>query len=373
MADARHRIGPLRLKGRRPVKALVLSGGHGTRLRPITFTSAKQLVPIANKPVLFYGLESLRDVGVRDVGIIVGQTGAEVRAVVGDGSAFGLNITYLQQEAPLGLAHCVVIAREFLGGDDFIMYLGDNFILEGLTDVVGQFRATRPDAQLLLTKVPNPSQFGVATLDQDGRVTDLTEKPAEPRSDLAIAGIYLFTPSVHGAVRSISPSANGELEITDALRYMLTSGADIRAAVINGYWKDTGRVEDMLECNRLVLDSIVPAVCCETDAETEIVGRVVVDASATVRRSRLVGPLIIGPGAIVSEAYVGPFTSIGPGCTVTGTEIEFSIVMAGSSLIGVPRIHKSLIGRNVEVARASTAPMAYQFVVGDQSQVRITT
>jgi glucose-1-phosphate thymidylyltransferase len=354
------------------VKALVLSGGHGTRLRPITFTSAKQLVPIANKPVLFYGLESLREAGIRDVGIIVGHTGEEVRAVVGDGSAFGLNITYLQQDAPRGLAHCVMIARDFLGDDDFVMYLGDNFILDGLTEVVESFRAGRPAAQLLLSKVPNPSQFGVATLDQDERVIELAEKPAEPRSDLAITGIYLFTPSVHEAVRAIRPSSNGELEITDALQFMLTSGADIRAQVIDGYWKDTGRVDDMLECNRLVLDSIESAICGDVDGETEIAGRVVVDASATIRRSRLVGPLIIGAGATVSDAYVGPFTSIGPGCTLSRTEIEFSIVMADSSLIGVPRISKSLIGRNVTVAQAATAPLAHQFVVGDYSQVAIT-
>jgi glucose-1-phosphate thymidylyltransferase len=360
------------LKAQAAVKALVLSGGHGTRLRPITFTSAKQLVPIANKPVLFYGLESLREAGIRDVGIIIGHTGEEVRAVVGDGSAFGLNITYLQQDAPRGLAHCVMIARDFLGDDDFVMYLGDNFILEGLTEVVESFRAARPAAQLLLSKVPNPSQFGVATLDQDERVIELAEKPVEPRSDLAITGVYLFTPSVHEAVRAIRPSSNGELEITDALQLMLTSGADIRAQVIDGYWKDTGRVGDMLECNRLVLDSIGTAVCGDVDGETEIVGRVVVDESATIRRSRLVGPLIIGAGATVSDAYVGPFTSIGPGCTLTRTEIEFSIVMADSSLIGVPRISKSLIGRNVTVAQAAAAPLAHQFVVGDYSQVAIT-
>lgn len=354
------------------MKALVLSGGHGTRLRPITFTSAKQLVPIANKPVLYYGLESLRDAGVREVGIVVGHTGDEVRAALGDGSQFGLEITYLQQEAPLGLAHAVLIARDFLGDDDFIMYLGDNFILEGLTEVADQFRKTRPEAQLLLVKVPDPSKFGVATLDDDGRVTELAEKPAQPRSDLAIAGVYLFTPAVHAAVRAISPSARGELEITDALQLMLVNGADVRAQVITGYWKDTGHVEDMLECNRLVLDSIRPSVLGDIDQDSEIIGRVVIAEGATVRRSRLVGPLIIGAGATVSDAYIGPFTSIGPGCTLTDTEIEFSIVMQGSSLIGVPRIHKSLIGRNVEVAQAASTPQAHQFIIGDQSQVRIT-
>lgn len=353
------------------MKALVLAGGHGTRLRPITFTSAKQLVPIANKPVLFYGLESLRDAGIREVGIVVGHTGDEVRAAVGDGSRFGLSVTFLQQEAPLGLAHAVLIAREFLGDDDFIMYLGDNFVLEGLAELADGFRADRPDAQLLLVKVPNPSQFGVATLDSEGRVIDLAEKPAQPRSDLAVAGVYLFTPAVHEAVRSVSPSANGELEITDALAFMLRAGLDIRARVISGYWKDTGRVEDMLECNRLVLDSIQPSLLGDIDVHTEVVGRVVVADGATVRRSRLVGPLIIGAGTTVSDAYVGPFTSIGPGCTVTGTEVEFSIVMAGASLRGVPRIHKSIIGRDADVAQVESTPLAHEFIIGDKSQIRV--
>jgi glucose-1-phosphate thymidylyltransferase len=353
------------------VKALVLAGGHGTRLRPITYTSAKQLVPIANKPVLFYGLESLRDAGIREVGIVVGHTGDEVRAAVGDGSRFGLNVTFLPQEAPLGLAHAVLIARDFLGDDDFIMYLGDNFVLDGLGELSDSFRAARPDAQLLLVKVANPSQFGVATLDSEGRVVDLAEKPAQPRSDLAVAGVYLFTPAIHEAVRSIQPSTNGELEITEALAFMLRAGLDIRAQVIDKYWKDTGRVEDMLECNRLVLDSIQPSLLGDIDADSEIVGRVVVAEGATVRRSRLVGPLTIGAGATVSDAYVGPFTSIGPGCRVTGTEVEFSIIMAGASLHGLPRIHKSLIGRDADVAQVESTPLAHEFVIGDKSQIRI--
>jgi glucose-1-phosphate thymidylyltransferase len=355
------------------VKALVLAGGHGTRLRPITHTSAKQLVPIANKPVLFYGLESLRDAGIREVGVIVGSTSEEVRATVGDGSAFGLEITYIQQEAPLGLAHCVLIARDFLGDDDFVVYLGDNFIIEGIGSVVDQFRATRPDAQLLLTKVADPRQFGVAVLDAEGQVTHLEEKPAQPRSDLAIVGVYLFTSAVHEAVRAIKPSANGELEITDVLRRLLASGADVRAEVITGYWKDTGRVEDMLECNRLVLELTDLSLEGDIDAETEIIGRVVVEKGAVVRRSRLVGPLVIGANATVTDTYVGPFTSVGPDCVLSGTEIEFSIVMAASSLVGVPRIRDSLIGRNADVALTDIAPKAHRLVIGDHSQVRIST
>lgn len=353
------------------MKALVLSGGHGTRLRPITHTSAKQLVPIANKPVLFYGLESLRDAGVEEAGIVIGDTGPEIRSAVGDGSAFGMRVTYIPQQRPLGLAHAVLISRDYLRDDDFIMYLGDNFIVGGIGGTVDEFRACRPDAQLLLTKVADPSQFGIAEIDAGGRVITLTEKPARPRSDLAIVGVYLFTPAIHAAVRSIAPSSRGELEITDAISKMLGDGADIAARVITGYWKDTGRVEDMLECNRLVLESVVPAVAGDVDGESEIVGRVVIGEGARVRASRLVGPLIIGAGATVGNSYVGPFTSIGPGCVLRDTEIEFSIVMTGSSLTGVRRVAGSLIGKNATVAPATDVPRAHQLVIGDHSEVRI--
>jgi glucose-1-phosphate thymidylyltransferase len=353
------------------MKALVLAGGSGTRLRPITHTSAKQLVPIANKSVLFYGLEAIRDAGVTDVGIIVGETAAEVRAAVGDGSRFGIDVTYLPQDSPAGLAHCVLIAREFLGDDDFVMYLGDNFIVDGITGFVEDFRTHRPDVQILLTKVPNPSEFGVANLDADGRVVSLEEKPAQPRSDLAVVGVYMFTPVIHEAVAAIQPSARGELEITDAMQLLIRQGRHVRSHQITGYWKDTGRVEEMLECNRMVLETMETAVAGTVDDYSQIIGRVVVEPGAVITRSRLVGPLIVGAGSRVSNTYLGPFTAIGQHCVLEHTEIEYSIVMERSSIRGVHRIQGSLIGRDVQVSPSVNAPKAHQLVIGDHSRVCI--
>jgi len=353
------------------MKALVLSGGAGTRLRPITHTSAKQLVPIANRSVLSYGIEAIRDAGITDVGVVIGQTGAEIRAALGDGSRYGIRVTYIPQEAPLGLAHCVKIARGFLGDDDFVMYLGDNFIVGGITELVQEFRRTRPEAQILLTKVGNPSEFGVAMLDADGVVTGVEEKPAEPRSDLALVGVYMFTPVIHDVVAGLTPSARGELEITDAIGELIRARRDVRSHVISGYWKDTGRVEDMLECNRIVLESITTRMEGYVDDTTEVVGRVAVDRDATVVRSRLFGPLVIGAGTVVEDACVGPFTSVGAGCALRGTEVENSIVMDGCSITGVRRVQGSLIGREVRVEPAEAAPRAHQLVLGDHSRVRI--
>ncbi|NUR85835.1 MAG: glucose-1-phosphate thymidylyltransferase, partial [Nonomuraea sp.] len=262
------------------MKALVLAGGSGTRLRPITHTSAKQLVPVANKPVLFYGLEAVATAGIKDVGMVVGDTHAEIEAAVGDGSAFGLEVTYLRQDAPLGLAHGVLVARDFLGDDDFVMYLGDNFIVGGITGIVDRFVRDRPAAQIMLTRVGDPRQFGVAELDAAGRVIGLAEKPAVPRSDLALVGVYLFTPAVHRAVAGLSPSRRGELEITDAIQRLIESGQRVEASVIAGYWKDTGNVTDMLEVNRLVLESVEPRVDGSVDTGSELVGRVVVERGA---------------------------------------------------------------------------------------------
>ncbi|MEU3861283.1 glucose-1-phosphate thymidylyltransferase [Streptomyces sp. NPDC028722] len=353
------------------MKALVLAGGTGSRLRPITHTSAKQLVPIANKPVLFYGLEAIRESGIRDVGIIVGETAAEVRRAVGDGSAFGLSVTYIPQEAPLGLAHCVLIAREFLGDHDFLMYLGDNFVIDGIRGFVTDFRTQRPDAQVLLTKVADPTQFGVAELDADGRVVGVAEKPSHPKSDLALAGIYMFTPAVHQVVQGLRPSLRGELEITEAIQQLIVQRADVRSHIITGYWKDTGKVEDMLECNRMVLETVEPRIRGTVDAESEAIGRLDIAEDTVVLRSRLVGPLSIGPGTVVEDSYIGPFTSVGAGCRLDHTEIEYSIVMDRSSISGVRRIHNSLIGRDVEVSPAAPTPRGNQLIVGDHSRVRL--
>jgi glucose-1-phosphate thymidylyltransferase len=342
-------------------------------LRPITHTSAKQLVPVANKPVLFYGLEAIADAGITEVGIIVGDTADEIRAAVGDGSALGIQVTYIEQEAPLGLAHAVLIARDFLGEDDFVMYLGDNFIVGGITGLVEEFRAERPDAQILLTKVPNPTSFGVAELDDQGRVRSLEEKPKQPKSDLALVGVYLFTPAVHEAVRSIEPSWRGELEITHAIQWLIDQQRDVRSTTISGYWKDTGNVTDMLEVNRSVLDTIEPQIDGQVDAESEIIGRVRIEPGAKVTGSRIVGPVIIGADSEVTDSYVGPYTSVSEECRIADTEIEYSIVLRGSSLTGVRRVEASLIGRNVEVTPAPRNPAAHRLVLGDHSKVQISS
>ncbi|AYN43602.1 glucose-1-phosphate thymidylyltransferase [Streptomyces dangxiongensis] len=354
------------------MKALVLAGGTGSRLRPITHTSAKQLVPVANKPVLFYVLEAIADAGIKEVGMVVGDTADEIRTAVDRGGFDGLRITYLPQEAPLGLAHAVRIARDFLGDDDFVMYLGDNFIVGGITGLVDEFRAGRPDAQILLTRVSDPTAFGVAELDECGRVVGLEEKPAKPRSDLALVGVYLFTPVIHEAVAAITPSGRGELEITDAVQWLIDRQRDVRSTTISGYWKDTGNVRDMLEVNRTVLESIEPMIAGDVDDATEIVGRVRIADGATVRRSRIVGPVVIASGVEVSGSYVGPFTSISERCRIEDSEIEFSIVLSGSSITGVRRVEASLIGRNVEVTPAPRAPAAHRLILGDHSKVQIS-
>jgi glucose-1-phosphate thymidylyltransferase len=355
------------------MKALVLAGGAGTRLRPITYTSAKQLLPVANKPVLFYGLEDIAAVGVTDVGLVVGDTAAAIRAAVGDGSQFGIRASYIPQHAPLGLAHAVQVARDFLGDDDFIMYLGDNFIVGGIGALVEGFRSARPAAQIMLTRVADPSEFGVAELDETGRVIGLEEKPKKPKSDLALVGVYMFTKAVHAAIAGLAPSWRGELEITEAIQGLIDSGQRVDSSLVTGYWKDTGNVADMLEVNRMVLESLEPAICGIVDASSELIGRVAVEEGALVTGSRIVGPAIIGRGSRVTGSYVGPFTSVGPDCVLEDSEIEYSIVLAGASICGVRRIEASLIGRGVEITPAPRVPRAHRLVLGDHSKVQISS
>lgn len=355
------------------MKALVLSGGSGTRLRPITHTSPKQLVPVANKPVLFYALEDIAQAGITEVGIIVGETAGEIQEAVGDGSKFGLQVTYLPQEKPLGLAHAVLIAREYLGDDDFVMYLGDNFVVGGIADLVDAFRADRPHAQILMTRVPDPTAFGIAELDKDGRVVGLEEKPTQPKSDMAVIGVYLFTPVVHEAVRAIEPSWRGELEITHAIQWLIDNRRDVRSSVIHGYWKDTGNVMDMLEVNRSVLEGIEPRTEGRVDTDSEVIGRIRIEAGAEVRNSRIVGPAVIGSGTVISDSYIGPYTSISENCRIEDTEIEFSIVLRDSRLEGVRRVSESLIGRSVSVAPAPRLPSSNRLVLGDHSEVQISS
>jgi len=355
------------------MKALVLSGGSGTRLRPITHTSAKQLVPVANKPVLFYGLEAIAAAGITDVGIVVGDTAPEIEAAVGDGSAFGIQTTYIRQHAPLGLAHAVAVARDFLQEDDFVMYLGDNFIVGGITSLIEEFSAAQPAAQIMLTRVSNPRSFGIAELDLDGRVRRLEEKPQDPKSDLALVGVYMFTPAVHEAVAALKPSWRGELEITEAIQWLLDHGRTVNSTLITGYWKDTGNVTDMLEVNRLVLETTEPRLDGMVEPDCEIIGRVAVEAGAHVAASRIVGPAIIGAGSKVTGSYIGPFTAIAEDCAVDDSEIEYSIVLRGASIRGVRRIEASLIGRYAEVTPAPRVPRAHRLVLGDHSKVQISS
>jgi glucose-1-phosphate thymidylyltransferase len=354
------------------MKALVLAGGAGTRLRPITHTSAKQLVPVANKPILFYGLEAIAEAGIRDVGIIVGDTADEIKAAVGTGERFGLRVTYIPQEAPLGLAHCVLIARDFLADDDFVMYLGDNMLRQSLRDFVEHFEADRADAQILLARVPDPRQFGVAELNGAGEVVRLVEKPANPPSDLALVGVYLFTPVIHEAVRAIEPSARGELEITDAIQWLIDRGCRVRSKVLEGWWIDTGKLTPLLEANRLILETIEPSVRGVVEGDSSIEGRVVVEPGAVVRDSTIRGPAIIGAGTRIVGSFVGPFTSIASDCEIVNSEIEHSVVLERSRIVGVPRIEGSLIGRDVEVTRSSRRPRATRLMVGDHCRVDLT-
>ncbi|MFI9240379.1 glucose-1-phosphate thymidylyltransferase [Streptomyces sp. NPDC053079] len=355
------------------MKALVLSGGAGTRMRPLTHTTAKQLVPVANKPVLFYGLEAIARAGIRDVGIIVGETADEIRDAIGDGSKFSLDVTYIPQAEPLGLAHAVLIAREFLGDDDFVMYLGDNFLVGGISRLVDNFRLERPDAQILLTRVSDPTVFGVAELDASGSVVRLEEKPLHPKSDLAVVGVYLFTPAIHEAVRSITPSLRGELEITHAIQWLIDTRRTVRSTTVSGYWKDTGNVMDMLEVNRTVLETLEPRIEGEVDEESQIIGRVLIEEGARVHRSRVVGPAIIGRSTVISDSYIGAYTSVSEDCRIENSEIEFSIVLRDSSIKGVRRVEASLIGRNVTVTPAPAVPHAHRLVLGDHSKVQISS
>jgi glucose-1-phosphate thymidylyltransferase len=366
-----------------PLKGLILSGGKGTRLRPITHTSAKQLVPVANKPVLFYGIEAMAQAGIEEVGIIIApETGPEIEAAAGAGERFGVRITYIVQDEPLGLAHAVLTAEPFLGDSPFVMYLGDNLLQGGITDLVAAFREHQPDALILLTPVPDPENYGVAELAPSapgevppagagGRVVRLVEKPREPATDLALVGVYMFTAAVHEAARAIEPSARGELEITDAIQYLVDAGLRVEPHIVRGWWKDTGRLQDMLEANRLILDNLVGRVDGEL-VDSQVDGRVVIERGARLERSTVRGPAIVGAGARLSDCYVGPYTAIGEDCAISRSEVEHSILLAGCTVCDLDgRMESSLLGRNVTVRRGDRQPRAYRFMVGDNSDISI--
>ena len=353
------------------MRALVLAGGEGTRLRPITHTSAKQLVPVANKPILYYGLEQIRDAGITDIGIIVGDTEDEIRAAVGDGSELGIDPTYIRQDEPLGLAHAVLTAEDYLDGEDFVMFLGDNLIEGGITDLVRDFEERRPDAQILLKEVSDPERFGVAELDDEGRVIRLLEKPTDPPSNLALVGVYLFRPSILDAAKRIEPSDRGELEITDAIQRLIDDGHRVTSSVVGGWWLDTGKKDELLDANRIVLGTLIARIDGKVDEDSEIVGPVVVEEGAEIINSTVRGPAIIGRGTRIVDTYVGPFTSIAPRCVLERTEIEHSVVLERCQVRDIPRIDGSLLGRDVEIGRAGRKPAAYRFMLGDHSQVGI--
>jgi len=354
------------------LKGLILSGGAGTRLRPITHTSAKQLVPVANKPVLFYGIEALVDAGIEEIGIIIApETGDEIREVAGDGSRFGASITYILQDEPAGLAHAVLTAEEFLGDSPFVMYLGDNLLRDGITDLVDAFREHEPQALILLTPVPDPWHYGVAELD-GGSVVRLIEKPKDPPSNMALVGVYMFTPAIFAAARSIEPSARGELEITDAIQSLIDDGSKVESHTVVGWWKDTGQLADMLEANRLVLEELETDVAGELDEASRVEGRVVVERGAVLERSVIRGPAVIATGAHIVDSYVGPYTSIGEGVEVIGSEVEHSILLAGSSLRDLPaRVEASLLGKDVKLTRGAEMPKTLRMIVGDRSEITL--
>jgi len=353
------------------VKGLVLSGGKGSRLRPLTYTRAKQLVPVANKPVLFYGIEALTAAGVRDIGIVVGDTREEIRAAVGDGSRWNIDVTYIDQEAPLGLAHAVLISEAFIGKEPFVMYLGDNLLNRGITNFVEEFVRTKPAAQILLTRVPDPKMFGVAEL-SGGEIVRLSEKPKEPKSDLALVGVYMFGPEVFESVKRITPSVRNELEITDAIQDLIDRGCTVRPHLVEGWWKDTGKLDDILEANRLILETFDRLVDGTVDGDSRVEGKVVVEDGAQIVGSVVRGPAIIGANTRIELSYIGPYTSIMNDVEIKGSEIEHSIVMEGSVLSELSsRIIDSLIGRNVRIYRQPVKPSAYRFMLGDNSEVGI--
>lgn len=358
------------------VKALILAGGAGTRLRPITYTRAKQLVPVANKPILFYGIEAMVDAGITEIGVIVGDTREEVMEALGDGTQFGAAITYVTQDEPLGLAHCVLIAKDFLGDDDFVMYLGDNLLEQDLAAFTAAFErersgTTAPDAQILLKQVPDPHRFGIATLDSEGSVVKLIEKPVDPPSDLALVGVYLFNSTIHEAVAAIEPSPRGELEITDAIQWLVDQGRRVRCELLTGWWIDTGKLTPLLEANRLLLERIDTQIDGDVDESSVIDGRVHIAGGARIINSTIHGPVSVGPDTEIRDALIGPFSAIGARCSVTSSEVEHSVIMDNSIISDIPRLEGSLIGSHAKVIRTARKPRSLQLMVGDHCQIDV--
>lgn len=353
------------------VRALVLAGGRGTRLRPLTYSFAKQLIPVANKPIISYVLDDIAGAGITEVAIVIApETGQEIRDAIGSGGAFGLDITFIEQSEPRGLADAVLCAEEFLRGEPFLMYLGDNLLQEGVADLVAEFERERPNASILLTQVEHPENFGVAVVEGE-RVVSLVEKPKDPPSNLALVGVYLFDGEIFTAARAIGPSWRGELEITDAIQQLIDRGLDVRSHHTRGWWLDTGKKDDMLDANRTVLASLTPRLDGEVDAASVTVGTVVVEAGAKVVRSRIEGPAIIGAHARVVDSTIGPCTAIGADCVIEDSSVDASIVLTGARVVGVRRLTDSIIGRSAEVVRDTSASGTYRLLIGDDSSVGV--
>jgi glucose-1-phosphate thymidylyltransferase len=356
------------------MKALILSGGKGTRLRPLTYTGAKQLVPVANKPILWYGIESIVAAGIEEIGIIISpETGEEVKAKVGSGDRFGARVTYILQEQPDGLAHAVKVAQPFLGDSPFIMYLGDNLIQDALNQFLAKFIQQQLDALILLRQVKDPRAFGVAEVAPDGRLLQLVEKPQQPTSDLALVGIYFFSPTVHQAIANIQPSARGELEITDAIQYLIDQKCDIQATKLSGWWLDTGKKDDLLEANRIILDSYLQSkILGEVDANSQAIGRVELGSGSRLVNCTVRGPVIIGRDCHLENCFIGPYSSVGDRVTLIDTDIDHSVILHGAKVINIhQRIVDSVIGQHAQLTTAPRRPKALRFMIGDDCHIEL--
>jgi glucose-1-phosphate thymidylyltransferase len=356
------------------MKAIILSGGKGTRLRPLTYTGAKQLVPVANKPILWYGIESIVAAGVTDIGIVISpETGEEVKAKTGNGDRFGANITYILQDKPAGLAHAVKVAQPFLADSPFVMYLGDNLIQNELGGFLNQFKESRMDALIMLRPVPNPTAFGVAQVDEQGRVVRLVEKPKVPPSNLALVGIYFFAPTIHEAIDRIQPSPRGELEITDAIQNLIDHQQQVEARQIEGWWLDTGKKDDLLEANQIVLDTCLQSdILGEVDGKSQISGRVQIGTGSTLTNCTVRGPVVIGEDCHLENCFIGPYSSIADQVTLIEADLEHSVILRGASIIGIQqRIVDSVIGQRAQLKVAPKRPKALRFMIGDDSQIEL--
>ncbi|MFP4122664.1 MAG: glucose-1-phosphate thymidylyltransferase [Coleofasciculus sp.] len=356
------------------MKALILSGGKGTRLRPLTYTGAKQLVPVANKPILWYGIEAIVAAGITDIGIIISpETGEEVKTKTGTGDRFGAKITYILQEQPAGLAHAVKIAQPFIGDAPFLMYLGDNLVQSDLSLFIERFQQRNLDALTLLCSVPNPTAFGVAKVDEEGRVLQLVEKPKVPPSNLALVGIYLFSNTVHQAIANIQPSARGELEITDAIQYLIDQPKKVESFQLQGWWLDTGKKDDLLEANRVILDTLLEtAVQGEVDENSQVIGRVKIGQGSQVVNCTIRGPVTIGSNCHLENCFIGPYSSVADQVTLVDTDLEHSVILQGAKVIGVQqRIVDSVIGQRAKLSVAPRRPKALRFMIGDDSQIEL--